>query len=176
MDTIRTLYLSSATAQEKNGTYTYDLKGGIAVPEGARVFVDNVSFTNTFSEEVTEDNRVLYLQAFESSSVSDPGDKDFTFAYNGIPAKDLLHSNEVVLQQPFLQANLPSTTWSDGTTTYKFTAASRDEFVLDKSDTPCKIFCYNVTKDRFFFHFDWLGNGTTTSGVFNSGVIHLGAQ
>ena len=48
--------------------------------------------------------------------------------------------------------------------------------VLDKSGTACKICCYNVTKDRFFFHFDWLGNGTTTSGVFNSGVIHLGAQ
>ena len=54
MDTIRTVYLDSAHSVERNGSYVYDLQGGIAVPEGARVYVDNVSFTNTFSEEVTE--------------------------------------------------------------------------------------------------------------------------
>ena len=53
MDTIRTVYLDSAHSVERNGSYVYDLQGGIAVPEGARVYVDNVSFTNTFSEEVT---------------------------------------------------------------------------------------------------------------------------
>ena len=54
MDTVRSLYIDSANAKERNGSYVYDLVGGIAVPEGARVFIDNVSFTNTFSEEVSE--------------------------------------------------------------------------------------------------------------------------
>ena len=57
MDTIRTVYVDSQYAAEQNGKYTYDLVGGISVPEGARVFVDNISFTNTFSEEVDETNR-----------------------------------------------------------------------------------------------------------------------
>ena len=57
MDTIRTVYIDSQHSTERNGSYVYDLQGGIAVPEGARVFVDNVSFTNTFSEEVTKDNQ-----------------------------------------------------------------------------------------------------------------------
>ena len=56
MDTIRTVYIDSQHSTERNGSYVYDLQGGIAVPEGARVFVDNVSFTNTFSEEMTTDN------------------------------------------------------------------------------------------------------------------------
>ena len=43
MDTIRTVYLDSANAKEQNGSYVYDLVGGISVPEGARVFVDNVT-------------------------------------------------------------------------------------------------------------------------------------
>ena len=66
MDTIRTCYIDSHNAKERNGSYVYDLVGGISVPEGARVFVDNVSFTNTFSEEVAEENQFVYLQTFES--------------------------------------------------------------------------------------------------------------
>ncbi len=58
MDTIRTIYVDSSHASERNGSYNYDLQGGIAVPEGARVMVDNVSFTNTFSEEVSEKEQV----------------------------------------------------------------------------------------------------------------------
>ena len=56
MDTIRTCYIDSSNAKESNGSYVYDLVGGIAVPEGARVFIDNVSFCNTFSEEISEEN------------------------------------------------------------------------------------------------------------------------
>ena len=39
MDTIRTCYIDAANAVERNGSYVYDLQGGIAVPEGARVFI-----------------------------------------------------------------------------------------------------------------------------------------
>ncbi len=53
MDTDRTSIVNSANAVERNGAYTNDLQGGIAVPEGARVYAENVSFTDTFSEEVT---------------------------------------------------------------------------------------------------------------------------
>ena len=62
MDTIRTVYIDSQHASERNGSYIYDLQGGIAVPEGARVMIDNVSFTNTFSEEVTEENKWAFLK------------------------------------------------------------------------------------------------------------------
>ena len=75
MDTVRSLYIDSANAKERNGSYVYDLVGGIAVPEGARVFIDNVSFTNTFSEEVSEENQYAYLQTFESDSVTDLSDE-----------------------------------------------------------------------------------------------------
>ena len=87
MDTIRTVYLDSAHSVERNGSYVYDLQGGIAVPEGARVFVDNVSFTNTFSEEVTENNNFVYAQTFEGTQVPNPADQDFMFGYQGEPQK-----------------------------------------------------------------------------------------
>ena len=66
MDTIRTCYIDAANSTERNGSYVYDLQGGIAVPEGARVFIDNVSFQNQFSEEISEENQFVYLQTFES--------------------------------------------------------------------------------------------------------------
>ena len=77
MDTVRSLYIDSANAKERNGSYVYDLVGGIAVPEGARVYIDNVSFTNTFSEEVSEENQYAYLQTFESDSVTDLSDQSY---------------------------------------------------------------------------------------------------
>ena len=80
MDTIRTCYIDSHNAKERNGSYVYDLVGGIAVPEGARVFIDNVSFTNTFSEEVAEENQFVYLQTFESDSVQDLSNEKFVFS------------------------------------------------------------------------------------------------
>ena len=109
MDTIRTVYIDSQHSTERNGSYVYDLQGGIAVPEGARVFVDNVSFTNTFSEEVTQDNQFLYLQSFESTQVPDFTDQPFVFV-GDVPKKDLLHSVEVVAMQPIFKANTGRTT------------------------------------------------------------------
>ena len=79
------------------------------------MFVDNVSFTNTFSEEMTKDNQFLYLQTFESTQVPDFSDQVFTFGTDGPPAKDLLHSVEVVPMQKIFEANLAITHWSDGT-------------------------------------------------------------
>ena len=120
MDTIRTVYIDSQHSTERNGSYVYDLQGGIAVPEGARVFVDNVSFTNTFSEEMTADNQFLYLETFESTQVPDFADQVFTFGTDGPPAKDLLHSIEVVAMQRILEPNLAITHWTDGTNSYVF--------------------------------------------------------
>ena len=90
MDTIRTCYIDAANATERNGSYVYDLQGGIAVPEGARVFIDNVSFQNQFSEEVSEENQFAYLQTFESDSVKDLSDENFvsvSYTHLTLPTK-----------------------------------------------------------------------------------------
>ena len=81
MDTIRTCYIDAANAVERNGSYVYDLQGGIAVPEGARVFVDNVSFQNQFSEEISEENQFVYLQTFESDSAKDLSDQSLSLIH-----------------------------------------------------------------------------------------------
>ena len=43
MDRIRTLYLDSAYAEETNNGFQYNVTGGVSVPEGSRVYVDNIS-------------------------------------------------------------------------------------------------------------------------------------
>ena len=50
---LRSLYIDSTFAKKDvSHRYQYDLDGGIAVPENSRVYVDNISFTNTSSEKV----------------------------------------------------------------------------------------------------------------------------
>ena len=117
-----------------------------------------MSFTNTFSEEVSEENQYAYLQTFESDSVVDLSDENFVFSYAGDPKKDLLHSDQVVALQPILRSNLTSTPWSDGTTNYiahvmqtPFGDAP-DQFELDIGGVRRKLFIYDVTQDRFYFH------------------------
>ncbi len=55
------------------------MQGGIAVPEGARVFADNVSFRNTVSEEVTDNDKWAYLKVFEQVDVPDVRDQALAF-------------------------------------------------------------------------------------------------
>ena len=101
------------------------------------------------------------------------------FGYQGEPQKDLLHCPELIVTQPLLKANLPITTWTDGTTTYKFsfgTPPQRDQFVVDVNGTQHHIFCYDITPDRMFFHMEWPTPGANHSGVINGHEIHLGAQ
>ena len=52
MDRIRTVYLDSLYAEEQRpGEFHYNVVGGLSVPEGSRVYVDNISFTNVFSND-----------------------------------------------------------------------------------------------------------------------------
>ena len=176
MDTIRTVYIDSQHSTERNGSYVLDLQGGIAVPEGARVFVDNASFTNTFSEEVTLDNQFLYLQTFESTQVEDFTDQSFIFGIDGDPKKDLLHSVEVVAMQPVFKANLSLTHWTDGTNSYIFRLDDTDQFEFDVNGVAHKIFLFDVTPDSMSFHAEWPTPGALASGVLNGHTIHLGAQ
>ena len=175
MDTIRTVYIDSQHSTERNGSYVYDLQGGIAVPEGARVFVDNVSFTNTFSEEVPQDNQFLYLQTFESTQVQDFTDQPFVFL-GDVPKKDLLHSLEVVAMQRIFETNLAITHWTDGTNSYVFRNVGRDQFEFDVNGVAHKIFLFDVTPDRISFNAEWPTPGALASGVLNGHAIHLGAQ
>ena len=115
------------------------------------MFVDNVSFTNTFSEEVTQDNQFLYLQSFESTQVEDFTDQPFVFI-GDVPKKDLLHSVEVVAMQPIFKANLAMTHWTDGTNTYIFRHVDRDRFEFDVNGVAHKILLYDVTPDRINFN------------------------
>ena len=57
MDRIRTAYIDSLYAEETGtGQFHYPIAGGLSVPDGSRVYVDNVSFTNIFSNRLTGSN------------------------------------------------------------------------------------------------------------------------
>ncbi len=88
MDTTRTVYIDRHHATERNISYVYDLQGGIAVPEGARVMVDNVSLPTPFLTGHQE-NKWTFLKAYKPGTVLDIRDKDYSFSLDGGPRKVL---------------------------------------------------------------------------------------
>ena len=172
MDTIRTVYCDSQHARERNGTYILDLQGGIAIPEGARTMVDNVSFTNTFSEEVTEENKWVYMKTFEEGTATDVRDKDWGFAWDSGPQKkNAMHGN-VQVRQGLYQPVLSRTRWKDGTTELTFsTGAGYGMFTLTDGTTTWNLFAYNVTPVSFQFWTDY--NGGNLPGTYADGVLNI---
>ncbi len=63
---------SNFATKDLRHRYQCDLVGGITVPENSRVYVDNVSFTNTFSEAVDDTSDELYVQTRKHQDLRDP--------------------------------------------------------------------------------------------------------
>ena len=75
---LRSLYIDSNFAKkDASNRYQYDLVGGIAVPENSRVYVDNISFTNTFSEKVDDNSDELYVKTLKHKNLRDPKRREF---------------------------------------------------------------------------------------------------
>ena len=72
MDTIRTLYLDSAYAEESLNGFQYNVIGGLPVAEGSRVYVDNISFTNTFSNNLNDKNDQVFFEDGDQHREGDP--------------------------------------------------------------------------------------------------------
>ena len=72
MDRIRTVYLDSSYAEEVNNEFQYNVIGGLPVPEGSRVYVDNISFTNTFSNNINDKNDQVFFENGNQHREGDP--------------------------------------------------------------------------------------------------------
>ena len=70
---LRSLFIDSNFAKKDvHHRYTYDMVGGISVPENSRVYVDNISFTNTFTERVDGNSDELYVKTRTHNNLRDP--------------------------------------------------------------------------------------------------------
>ena len=110
---LRSLYIDSNFAKkDASNRYQYDLVGGIAVPENSRVYVDNISFTNTFSEKVDEKSNELYVKTRTHNNLRDPSGVLFNWTYNGV-LNDHLLAGTYAIKQPWYFADLETsaTTW-----------------------------------------------------------------
>ena len=96
---LRSLFIDSNFAKkDASNRYQYDLVGGIAVPENSRVYVDNISFTNTFSEKVDEKSNELYVKTRTHNNLRDPSGVLFNWAYSGVLNDHLLAGTYAVKQ------------------------------------------------------------------------------
>ena len=81
MDRIRTVYIDSAYAEEENNVFQYNTIGGLSVPEGSRVYVDNISFTNTFSNRIGSNNNQILLKTETNTAKVTPADRTYNWTY-----------------------------------------------------------------------------------------------
>ena len=111
---LRSLFIDSNFAKKDvNNRYTYDLVGGITVPENSRVYVDNISFTNTFTERVDDESDELYVKTRTHKNLRDPSGVLFNWAYSGV-LNDHLLAGTYAIKQPwyFADLNTTATTWA----------------------------------------------------------------
>ena len=109
---LRSLYIDSNFAKkDANNRYQYDLVGGVAVPENSRVYVDNISFTNTFSEKVDDNSDELYVKTRKHKDLRDPSGVGFSWTYNGVLA-DHLYAGTYNIMQKYCFADVTATTWA----------------------------------------------------------------
>ncbi len=57
-----------------------NIVGGISVPEGARIYVDNIAMTRNVCEEVSDADKWVYLQTFEQVDVPDVRSSTLSFS------------------------------------------------------------------------------------------------
>ena len=81
--------------------------------------IDNVSFTNTFSEEVTEENKWAFLKTFTPGTALGIRDQSFGFGWDGDPKKNRLHGS-VGVKETLYTPSLSRTYWNDGATGITF--------------------------------------------------------
>ena len=111
---LHSLYIDSNYAtKDASNRYTYDLIGGVTVPEGARVYVDNISFTNTFSEKVDDKSDELYVKTRTHKNLRDPSGVNFDWTYRGV-LNDHLLAGTYAIKQHWFYADLATTatTWA----------------------------------------------------------------
>ena len=161
MDTIRTLYCDSENAQERaDKSFVLDIPGGVSVAEGARTFIDAVSFTNVFSEKVSDANDELYVRTLTNKTLLDPSDASFNWSYSGTPFDRTLEGTYDVEMRRSL-ASLEEYSWQDSTGNPCFLANKGDlkyEWVL------------NGAHEKLFV-FDALGNFATGKATVAGSVV-----
>ena len=91
MDRIRTVYVDSMYAEEQRpGEFHYNVVGGLSVPEGSRVYVDNITFTNVFSNRISDSNDQVFLKTETNVAKVTPADRTYNWTYAGFPTSRLL--------------------------------------------------------------------------------------
>ena len=150
MDTIRTVYLDSAYAEEDLNGFHYNIIGGLSVAEGSRVYVDNISFTNTFSNVIGDNNDQVFLKTATNTAKVTPADRTYNWTYTGFPTDRLL-SGSYDMKIKGYTVDLTATTWNLGNwgaITFTPVAGVPGEytFVAGANNTTYTLFVYDVTQ------------------------------
>ena len=173
---LRSLYIDSNFAKKDvSHRCQYDLVGGVAVPENSRVYVDNISFTNTFSEKVDEKSNELYVKTRTHNNLRDPSDVLFNWTYNGV-LNDHLLAGTYAIKQHYFFADLSTiaTTWATqaGAAVTITRVGGLDVYDYQSPTGTEKLFVKIVHPPTFAV--DAVLNGQPTTGSYYNGTLTIG--
>ena len=144
------------------------------MPENSRVYVDNISFTNTFSEKVDDNSDELYVKTRKHKDLRDPSGVGFSWTYNGVLA-DHLFAGTYAIEQHYYYADLTATTWATPAGDPKaITRVSGDKYTyVNGNGQTEKLFVKYVHPSTFGV--DVQLNGSANTGTYFNGVLMLGS-
>ena len=171
---LRSLYIDSNFAKkDASNRYQYDLVGGIAVPENSRVYVDNISFTNTFSNNLNDKNDQVFLKTATNTAKVTPADRTYDWTYTGFPTDRLL-SGKYDMKIKGFTVDLTATAFHHGTygsVTFTPVTAVPGEYTFVISNVTYSLFIYDVTQTSFAINSNYPSRGKTGYGSDGALVI-----
>ena len=143
--------MDSAYAEEGNNGFQYNVIGGLSVPEGSRVYVDNISFTNTFSNVIGDNNDQVFLKTETNTAKVTPADRTYNWTYAGVPTDRLL-SGEYDMKIKGFTVDLTASNWNHGVygaVTFTPVGAVPGEYTFVVNNSTYNAFVYDVTQTSF---------------------------
>ena len=148
----------------------------MSVAEGSRVYVDNISFTNTFSNVIGDNNDQIFLKTATNTAKVTPADRTYNWSYTGFPTDRLL-SGTYDLKVKGFTVDLTATTFNHGTfglVTFTPVAAVPGEYTFVISNVTYGLFIYDVTQTSFAINSNYPSAGKT--GHFSDGALVIDGQ
>ena len=137
--------------EQRPGEFHYNVIGGLSVPEGSRVYVDNITFTNVFSNRITDSNDQVLLKTETNTAKVTPADRTYAWTYAGFPTSRLLSGEYDMKQKAFSvavdQSTYQHTQW--GQVTFTAVAAVPGEYTFVANGVTYNIWCHDITQTSF---------------------------
>ena len=127
------------------------------------MYVDNITFTNVFSNRISDSNDQVLLKTETNTAKVTPADRTYNWTYAGFPTSRLL-SGEYDLKLKGFTVDVAASTYQHGQygqVSFVADATVPGEYTFVVNGVTYSIWCYDITQTSFAINSNYTNAGTT---------------